>query len=173
MICIFKEKSKIVHSYHGIGTVQSIETRELLGDRATLVVCTFSQGDHEEMTMLINLDRDHRLIRPLVRAEEVPEVLSHLERYVPETLPKYTQRIRFFTEKLKSSDIRGRCELIRDLRNLAARKALTDKERDFHDTALKLLITELAYVTGKPRSDIEERVEQACGPLPQAPVRKR
>lgn len=173
MITIFKAKSKIVHSYHGIGEVQSIETRELLGDRATLVVCTFSQGDHEEMTMLINLDRDHRLIRPLVRPDQVPEVFDYLERYVPEKLPKYTQRMRFFTEKLKSSDIRGRCELIRDLRNLASRKALTDKERDFHDTALKLLVAELAYVSGEPRSDVEERIEQACGPMPQAPVRKR
>lgn len=158
---MLKEKNKFLHPFFGIGTVQSIENRTILGQESRVAVCTFAQDG--ELELLINVDRDYRLMRPLIEQAEVPEVLRHLEQYQPLRRGSRWHIVKeAYSEKLKGGDIYGRCEVLKELYGTASRRPLSFWERTMLKNIKQVLVAELSHVSGEAAQQLEARVDRVA-----------
>lgn len=156
---MLKEQNKFIHPFFGIGTVQSIENRTILGQDSRVAVCTFPKNGALEL--LINMDLEYHLMRPLIKEKEVPKVLKHLKKYEPQGKGgKWHLLKEAYSQKLKGGDIYGRCEVIKELHTTSARRPLSFWERTMLKNSKEVLVAELSYVSGEALSTLEEQVEQ-------------
>ena len=104
-----QEGSKIFHSLHGIGTVESVEEKIVLGQPTRFSISSF--GD-DGLKIMINLDRKDNMVRPLIERTEIPKVLEHMEKWVSDLPSKAPTRYSTNLSKLKTGSIYSLCEVI-------------------------------------------------------------
>jgi CarD family transcriptional regulator len=154
--------SKIVHSLHGVGTVESTEDRTILGKSTRFAVISFQE---DRLKIMINLDQRNPMIRPLMTAEQVEEVMERLKNHTCDTIiSKSTQRYSVNLQKIKSGEVKALCEVIKELTGLLEEKRLTQKELTLLEQSRKVLAAELSQVTNRSEQDIKEWIDRSCSP---------
>ncbi|MGE0488107.1 MAG: CarD family transcriptional regulator [Vulcanimicrobiota bacterium] len=159
MSMILEEGSKIFHSLHGLGTVESIEEKIVLGRPTRFTVSSF--GD-DGLKIMINLDRKDSMVRPVVETTEVPEIMEYLQRYDIELPTKAPTRYTFNLNKLKTGDVFQLCEVIKSLTALSTRRKLSPKDQTMLEKSRRHLAEELGYVYQSDPGEMEARIDQAC-----------
>lgn len=154
---MYQVGTKIVHSLHGLGVVESIEEKVILG-----TVCRFAMLAFDRLQIMANIDQKSAMIRPLISAEEVPGVLDLLKGCGTELPSNYTKRYNLNLEKVKSGSIEKLCEVIKSLTKLARAKKLGHKDQGMLERARRVLAQELSYVTGNEIESMEAVVDQTC-----------
>lgn len=155
----FCSDSPVCHPLYGLGTVQTIEEKTVLGEKISLAQIFFP---HENLKMMVNVDKETELFRAPLEKDQVKEVFSFLESHEVETLSRANQRQRMNLEKIKSNDIFRLCEVIKDLTLMSQKKKLSFKEAEMFERAKRVLVDELALVTGGKKEAIDERILAAC-----------
>lgn len=151
--------SPVCHPMYGLGTVQTIEEKTVLGEKISLAQIFFP---HENLKMMVNVDKETELFRPLIEKDKVGEVFEFLETHEVEVLSRANQRQRMHLEKIKSNNIFSLCEVIKDLALMSQRKKLSFKEAEMYERAKRVLVDELALVTGGQKEALDEKVLAAC-----------
>lgn len=155
----FNCDSPVCHPMYGLGTVQNIEEKTVLGEKISLAQIFFP---HENLKMMVNVDKESELFRPLIEKEQVSEVFEYLETHEVEFLSRANQRQRMHLEKIKSNNIFSLCEVIKDLALMSQKKKLSFKEAEMYERAKRVLVEELALVTGRQKEALDEKVLAAC-----------
>lgn len=155
----FTNDTPICHPLYGLGTVQKIEEKTVLGETLSLAQIFFP---HENLQMMVNVSKDAGLFRPVISQDEVSEVFEYLETHEVESISRANQRQRMHLEKIKSNDIYQLCEVIKDLALMSQRKKLSFKESEMYERAKRVLVEELALVTGGAEETLGEKVLNAC-----------
>ena len=155
----FDSDSPVCHPLYGLGTVQTIEEKTVLGEKISLAQIFFP---HENLKMMVNVAKQSELFRPVISEEEVGEVFEFLETHEVENMTRANQRQRMHLEKIKSNNIFRLCEVIKDLALMSQRKKLSFKEAEMYERAKRVLVEELALVTGKQKEALDEKVLAAC-----------
>lgn len=148
-----------VYPAHGVGCIESIETR--------------SVGDHDQafyvmrildsnMTIMIPTNSLQKVgLRTIIPASEVAkvyEILKDKNSEIP-ALP-WNQRYRDYMEKIKTGSVYAIAGVLRDLYVLREDKDLSFGERKMMDTAKSLLVKELALANEEQEDLIDRNIEQ-------------
>lgn len=156
---MMKQGTKIVHSLHGLGTVESIEERVVLGTPVRFSVSSF--GD-DGLKIMINLDHKDSMVRPVIAEHEIPQLFDYLKSYATELPSKAPTRYSYNMNKLKTGDVYQLCEVIKSLTDLSGRRKLSPKDQIMLETSRRHLAQELSYVRETTPEEMEEIIDRVC-----------
>lgn len=155
----FDSDTPVCHPLYGLGQVKNVEEKTVLGEKISIAQIFFP---HENLELMVNINKGTDLFRPLIEKEKVDAVFEHLESHELDGPNRANQRQRANLEKIKSNDIFLLCEVIKDLATISRKKKLSFKESEMYERAKRVLIEELALVTGGKSETIDERIARAC-----------
>ena len=156
---MFKTGDMAVYPTHGVGIIESIEHKEISGDKhAFYVLRVLGNG----MTIMIPTDNaDSVGLRQVISQKQVPKVYKILKRKNIEIdAQTWNRRYREYIEKIKTGSIFEVAGVLRDLFLLRVDKDLSFGERRMLDTARNLLIKELSIVKKSPEKSIEKELKK-------------
>ena len=159
---MFQIGDKAVYPGHGVGVIESIETKQISGKELMFYILRITDNG---LTIMIPRDNAEAVgLRGVIRKLEIPKVLQILRaRDVEIDTQTWNRRYREYMEKINTGSIFEIAEVIRDLHLLKNEKELSFGERKILDTAKNLLIKELAIVRNVKESDIVKEIRTIFG----------
>ncbi len=152
----FEVGQKVVYPGHGVGQVQSIDSKEIAGTKISFYMIRILESDVMVMVPTNKLDR----VRPIASADELKEVYGLLkDRKIVVELTTWNRRYREYMEKIRTGSIFEIAEVLRDLCVIRMDKVLSFGEKKMLDLAKGLLVKELAVAEGTDEPTIEAQVE--------------
>ena len=148
----FKVGDMAVYPAHGVGRIESIETRSIGELRQSFYVINIIET---KMTVMIPINSCANVgLRAIIQADEVEEIYSILkDRQGTITPQPWNQRYRDYMEKIKTGSVFEIARVLRDLYILQADKALSFGERKMLDTAKNFLVKEIS-IAGHTNEDM-------------------
>lgn len=156
---MFKIGDKAVYPTHGVGVIESIESKEISGDKQTFYVLRVLGNG---MTIMIPTNNAKTVgLRQIISQKQVSKVYKILRKKDIEIdAQTWNRRYREYVEKIKSGSIFEVAGVLRDLFLLRLGKDLSFGERRMLDTARNLLIKELSIVKKSPEKSIEKEIKK-------------
>ncbi len=151
----FKVGDMAVYPAHGVGVIQSIETRSISGGKreSFFVLRILDTG----ITIMVPINNTVQVgLRRIMDNRAVTSVYKILRVREVDVEPKpWNRRYRQYMDKLKSGSPFEIAEVLRNLLLLKGDKALSFGERKMLDTARSLLVKEISLA----KATSEEAVE--------------
>ncbi len=153
----FKTGDRAVYPIHGVGVIDSIETREICGRVQAFYIIRILDND---MTIMVPTDNAQRVgLRRLIAKLDIPKVYEILRRKeVGIENQTWNRRHREYTERLKTGSVFEVAAVLRDLYLLKNEKELSFGEKRMLDTAKNLLIKELSLTKNIAEEKVEEDI---------------
>jgi len=146
----------IVYPLHGVGKITAIEERTFKDQKILYYIIYLEFSD---MTIMMPVaEADQRGIRPLVSKNEAMKALQVVGKDFQPVSADWKMRYQMNQELLKKGQITDVAKIVRSLYNRSRIKELPILERKLFDTALRLLIDEIAYSLKKDKAEIEELI---------------
>lgn len=158
---MFNIGDRVVYPMHGAGIIESVETREVLGERQQYYIMRLPIGDMKVMIPMNNVEEIG--LRQIVDDEGVTKVFDILEGEKSKMSQNWNRRYRANMEKIKSGDIFEVAEVVRNLSIRDREKGLSTGERKMLDTARQILISELVLAQESTEEAIEETLSRLLG----------
>jgi CarD family transcriptional regulator len=150
---------KVIYPSHGPCLISSIVDK-VVGQQ----VMTFYELDvlnDCRGKLLVPVDKAKMIgIRPLLKKTDIAKLLDQLKRSSNASTDR-KQRIRDNVKLLSSGSAFDLAEIVESLTKLVEAKALSQGERGTLERAKRLLICEIAEVTGETKEEVEEQVDRA------------
>ena len=148
---------KILYPMHGAGTIEKIESREILGEVKEYYILNISCGG---MSLMLPVDNCDKIgVRNIVSDEELEEALCILGQESTQMLDNWNKRQRDNMEKLKTGEILITAEIVRNLTRMDRCKKLSAGEKKMLSNAKKVLVSEVMLVRNLDRDEALELVE--------------
>ena len=156
---MFNKGDMAVYPAHGVGEIQSIETR-MVGDlEQSFYVMKII--DTSMIVMIPTNNSDSVGLRGIIESSEVGRVFDILkDRDVEIESQPWNQRYRQYMEKIKTGSVYQIAGVLRDLYLLKEDKDLSFGERKMLDTAKSLLMKEIALANHIKEDQVEKDIEQ-------------
>jgi CarD family transcriptional regulator len=140
---MFKVGDLAVYPAHGVGCIESIETREISGEKKDFYIMKILDNN---MIIMIPIDNVTSVgLRDIIDEKEVSRVYEIMkQRDIPADNQTWNRRYREYMEKIKTGSVYEVAEVLRDLYLLKVDKDLSFGERKMLDTAQSLLLKELS-----------------------------
>ncbi len=140
---MFKVGDLAVYPAHGVGCIESIETREISGEKKDFYIMKILDNN---MIIMIPIDNVTSVgLRDIIDEKEVSRVYEIMkQRDMPADNQTWNRRYREYMEKIKTGSVYEVAEVLRDLYLLKVDKDLSFGERKMLDTAQSLLLKELS-----------------------------
>lgn len=148
---------KILYPMHGAGTIEHIESREILGEVKDYYILNISCGGMELMLPVDNCDKIG--VRPIVSKTEMQRALCILGGESSEMSPNWNKRQRENMEKLKTGNIDDAAEIVRNLTRMDRVRKLSAGEKKMLSNARRILISEIMLVADMEGAAAAELVE--------------
>ncbi len=159
---MYKQGDKLVYPMHGVGIIEAIEKKEVLGQKLEFYIMTIVNNGMKVMIPVKNAD--HVGLRPIISKNEVKKVLTIISQGETEREDDWKLRYQNNIDKIKSGSIYEVSKVARDLYRRGREKELSIMERKLYENAYNLLIHEIALAKS---IDIEEAgnvVSEALSP---------
>ncbi|UCG11579.1 MAG: CarD family transcriptional regulator [Deltaproteobacteria bacterium] len=156
---MFKVGDLAVYPAHGVGVIESIESKVISGTKQDFYIMRILDN---EMIIMIPLDNVKSVgLRQLIEATEVPKIFEILkEREIVPDNQTWNRRYREYMDKIKTGSVFELAEVLRDLFILREDKELSFGERKMLDTARSLLVKEISIAKDVDESQVEQDI---CG----------
>lgn len=155
---LFKIGDKAVYPAYGVGVIEAIEEKDIMGQKQTYYI--FRTLDSDVTIMIPRENADKVGLRKVIGAKEVPKVYQVLgKKDIQFENQTWNRRFREYTEKINSGSLLEVAEVMRDLFILKAAKDLSFGERKMLDTAKSLLVKELAVAKNVGKEKVEEHLK--------------
>jgi CarD family transcriptional regulator len=153
----FKVGDLAVYPAHGVGVIESIETKSISGFERQFYILRLLDND---MTIMIPTDHvDQVGLRQVIPPEEVPKIFEILqERDVDLDTQTWNRRYREYSEKIKTGSVYEIAEVLRDLALLKYDKTLSFGERKMLDMARNLLVQEISIAQNVTEEKVEKEI---------------
>ena len=155
---MFKVGDKAVYPAHGVGVIESIESREISGDKHTFYILRILDNN---MTIMIPTKKaDDVGLREIISIDEIPKVYEILkeQNVMPEN-QAWNRRYREYMEKIKTGSVFEIAEVLRNLFLLKLDKDLSFGERRIMETARNLLVKEISAANNSSEENILQEIE--------------
>jgi CarD family transcriptional regulator len=155
----FEVGDKVIYPNHGLGVVQRIETKTILG-----TTCGFYQLRMvaNDTTVLVPVENaDNVGLRKAVGDEEVDRLFNLLADGKIDTHQNWKGRFKDNSDRMRTGSIFDVVEVLKSLTYLARQKNLSFREKRMLDRAKFLVVSEIAEVTHDESPKVEEKVERA------------
>ena len=157
---MYKIGDMAVYPTQGVVVVHAIETKEYAGQTNDFYVLKIVDSD---MTIMVPVRNAGQVgMRTPIARERVPAIFSLLEEEPKSRMPmpSWSRRQREYNEKLKTGDLHGVAEVLRELYRIRGAKELSYGEKKVLELARKLLVKEIALAEGAAEEAVVQRVEQ-------------
>lgn len=155
---LFRVGDMAVYPAHGVGKIESIESRRVGELEQSFYVMRFIDSN---MTVMIPTTSGTAGLRNIISADDVQSVFAILNQRDLETEAQpWNQRYREYTNKIKTGSIFEIAAVLRDLLLLRGDKDLSFGERKMVDTAKTLLIKEIALAKQIHEEQVAEHIDQ-------------
>ncbi len=152
---MFKVGDMAVYPAQGVGVIENIETRDIMGSQQSFYVIKIL-GNNAKI-MIPENGADSVGLREVISEQEIPRVYEILrERKVNVDRQTWNKRYKEYWEKIKTGSVYEIAEVLRDLLILKTDKDLSFGERKMMDIAKNLLVMEISIA----QSSNQERVEK-------------
>ena len=155
----FEVGDKVIYPNHGLGVVQRIETKTILG-----TTCGFYQLRMvaNDTTVLVPVENaDNVGLRKAVCDQEVERLFFLLGDGKIDTHQNWKGRFKDNSDRMRTGSIFDVVEVLKSLTYLARSKNLSFREKRMLDRAKFLVVSEITEVTHDALTSVEARVDQA------------
>jgi len=155
----FQVGDKVIYPNHGLGVVQGIETKTILG-----TTCGFYhlRMVANETTVLVPVDNvDGVGLRRAIADDEVDRLFGLLGDGKIDSHQNWKGRFKDNSDRMRTGSIYDVVEVLKSLTFLARSKNLSFREKRMLDRAKFLVISEIAEVLRQSAAAVEGRVDQA------------
>jgi len=139
-----------VYPAHGVGRIESIESRAINGDEHKFYIMKII--DNGMVIMIPTANVDSVGLRPVISESEVEEIYEVLKERKDNLQDNQTwnRRYKEYMDKLKTGSLADVAEVFRDLFLLKNTKNLSFGERKLLDTAKSLMLREICMAKDAP-----------------------
>jgi CarD family transcriptional regulator len=161
-MAMFSVGDLAVYPAHGVGRIESIETREISGEKQDFYIMKILDNN---MIIMIPVDNVESVgLRDIIDEGEVPKVYDIMkQRDIPADNQTWNRRYREYMEKIKTGSVFEVAEVLRDLYLLKVEKDLSFGERKMLDTAQSLLLKELSIAKETDERTILSDIDSIFG----------
>ena len=155
----FEIGDKVIYPNHGLGVVQKIESRTIMG-----MTCGFYQLRmvSNETTVLVPVENaDSVGLRKAVGNSEVDRLYSLLGDGKIDTGQNWKGRFKDNSDRMRTGSLFDVVEVLKSLSYLSRSKNLSFREKRMLDRAKFLVTSEIAEVTREDLPSVEVKVEEA------------
>ena len=154
---MFNVGDKIVYPMHGAGVIDSIEEKEILGEKKQYYILKMPG---EVKVMVPTANAENMGVRNIIDKNGAKKVLSILEKDETEMPENWNKRYRDNLEKIKTGDVYEVADVVRNLTfKQKERGTLSTGEKKMLDNAKVILVSELALAEDSSSDEIEQLVE--------------
>jgi CarD family transcriptional regulator len=149
---------KVVYPVHGVGVINSIEDKTVLGEKRSYYVIKLAISD---MTVMIPTNKSEDLGLRLVVSDRVAtKALKIIGSETTEMEEDWKSRYQQNFEKIKSGSILNVAEVVRNLFHRNKVKELSIMEKKLYENAYRLLVDEISYVKDLEREKVQNLIAQ-------------
>jgi len=155
----FKVGDLAVYPAHGVGRINSIETKIVNGETHDFYMMKILENDMTIMIPTWNVEQVG--LRDIINEKEVFKVYEVMKqrRNSPAETQTWNRRYREYMDKIKTGSLYDVAEVFRDLSLLKLTKDLSFGERKLYDTAQILLVMELSTARNTDEETIISEIE--------------
>ncbi len=156
---MFKVGDLAVYPTQGVGVIESIESKEFVGEKHDFYTLRILDSD---MTIMIPVNNTGSVgMRTLIDKERVSSIYDVLndKSEIDQVLASWSRRQRGYNDKIKSGDLFEVAEVLRDLYQIKENKELSYGEKKVLELARKLLVKEVALAAGTEEEKVVAQVE--------------
>ena len=150
---MFNVGDKIVYPMHGAGIIESIEEKEILGQKQNYYVMKMPVGDMKVMIPTHNVSGIG--IREIINGCDVDKVFAALGNQDSNVNSNWNKRYRENMTKIKSGNIYEVADVVKSLMLREKEKGLSTGERKMLNSARQILISELVLAKGINPLEVE------------------
>ena len=154
---MFNIGDKIVYPMHGAGVIESIEEKEILGNKQNYYIVKMPIGDMKVMIPIEHVDDIG--IREVIGTKDADKVFDVFKEKTTDETVNWNKRYRENMLKIKSGNIFEVAEVVRTLMVRDKEKGLSTGEKKMLNSARQILISELVLVKNITPKEIENKIE--------------
>lgn len=149
-----------VYPAHGVGRIESIESREVNGIKQDFYIMNIIENN---MVIMIPIQNARSVcLRNVIQEEEVPKIYDVLRQKGPVFVNhmNWNRRYKEYMDKIKTGSLSDVAEVFRDLFRVKYIKELSFGERKLLDISQSLLLNELCVVMNSDERRIMRKIKK-------------
>jgi len=155
----FEVGDKVIYPNHGLGIVETIEDKTILGTTCGFYHLRIVANDTTVLVPVSNVDGVG--LRRAISDEEVERLFGLLGDGKIDNHQNWKGRFKDNSDKMRSGSIYEVADVLKSLTFLAKSKSLSFREKRMLDRAKFLIISEVSEVMRETAASIEGRVDRA------------
>jgi CarD family transcriptional regulator len=155
----FRIGEKVVYPNHGVGTIEQISTRSLVGAAEKFYLLRINGSSLTVMVPFGNVESVG--LRKIIKHAEAERILVYLSNGHCETPADWKWRFKENSEKMRTGSLLQVAEVMKSLLKLAGDKPLSFREKKMLDRARHLLVSELGTVKNLSDRQVEDLIDRA------------
>lgn len=153
---MFNVGDKIVYPMHGAGTIDSIEEKDILGEKQAYYILRMPG----EVKVMVPINKAEQVgVRNIIDKSSADRVFNLLSQDETEMDKNWNKRYRDNMEKLRSGDIYEIADVVRNLSFKQKEKGLSTGEKKMLVNAKQILVSELVLAEQSNKDEMEELVD--------------
>jgi len=153
---MFNIGDKIVYPMHGAGVIESIEEKELAGEKQAYYILKMPG----EVKVMVPVQKAEEVgVRDIIDRETANNVIKVFDETELHEDPNWNRRYRDNMEKMKSGDIYEIANIVRSLSFKQKEKGLSTGDKKMLLNAKQILISELVLAEQSDKTEIEEIID--------------
>lgn len=153
---MFNIGDKVVYPMHGAGVVDSIEEKDILGEKQAYYILKMPG---EVKVMVPTAKAEQVGVRGIIDKSAAEKVFGVLEANETEMSMNWNKRYRDNMDKMKSGDIYEVADVVRNLSFKQKEKGLSTGEKKMLNNAKQILVSELVLTEHATQDEIEQMVD--------------
>src|SRR5688572_10728247 len=158
-IVTFQVGDKVIYPNHGLGIVERIEEKTILGTTCGFFHLRIVANDTTVLVPVANVDGVG--LRKAISDEEVERLFSLLSDGKIDNHQNWKGRFKDNSDKMRTGSIYDMADVLKSLTFLSKSKSLSFREKRMLDRAKALIISEISEVMRQKALEVENKVDQA------------
>ena len=155
----FEIGDKVIYPYHGLGVIERIEKRTILGTTCGFYSLRMSTSD---TTVLVPVDNVEDVgLRRAIGDNEVKKLFTLLGNGKIENHQNWKGRFKDNSDKMRTGSLYDVVDVLKSLNHLSQSKNLSFREKRMLDRSKFLVISEISEVLSESVETVEGRVDKA------------
>lgn len=155
----FQIGDKVIYPNHGLGVIERIEEKTILGTTCGFYHLRISSNDTTVLVPLTNADNVG--LRPAIGNGEVERLFKVLGDGKIDSQQNWKGRFKDNSDRMRTGSIYDVAEVLKSLTLLSRGKTLSFREKRMLDRARFLIVSEVSEVIAEAASSVEARMDNA------------
>ena len=153
---MFNVGDHIVYPMHGAGVIDSIEQKDILGEKQEYYVIKMPG----EVKVMVPTNKAEKIgVRGIIDKQSADKVFAILEEDRTEMSMNWNKRYRDNMDKMKSGNIYEIADVVRNLSFKQKEKGLSTGEKKMLSNAKQILVSELVLAENSSEEEVEGMIE--------------